>query len=232
MSTEHNCFEIKGDDVVISILDEKIDKLHNCDLSDIINSFSDIAEYLIKSTAIKSVTDKIYFITELEFYYYKEDHNDCYCYAYDYYKYNGHNKNEEHPQKFKRCWFYHPSGMDITIGNEKNIFGGILIRSLCDDKGFVTCGPINVRGLLLDLDGSSIEKKNKKENYTNISNNPKLINVLGKSPFHDKQIIKTPRCRLNSRKEKYDKDCSFETNFYCRPYRFLIDVKCGNGTTC
>ncbi|WP_292657280.1 hypothetical protein, partial [Nitratifractor sp.] len=128
MSKEQNCFEIQG--TAVKSLGWMIDKLNKCNISDIENIFCKIATFLMKCVEIESsFTDNKYTISELEFYYCRDDHEDCYCHSYESYK-----KGYDHKQKQRLCWYFHGSGMDITIGDGKNIYGGILIRSVLENK--------------------------------------------------------------------------------------------------
>jgi hypothetical protein len=94
---------------------------------------------------IKDETD--YQIAEIEFYYYSSQHPDIITY----------------PRVCsKGLWFFHQSGVDITIDSTKVEYGGILIRSIIRQDGEIICGPqncVNELFNLIDIRGN---------NYSNI----------------------------------------------------------------
>ena len=96
--------------------------------------FDRIAKDLFNK-AVLCIQDNVYYLTEIEFYYNHKEHPDPFV----------HNHRQ---QKQKGKWYFHASGMDICIGNDKNAFGGILIRGLKRKTGEgtweYTDGPINV----------------------------------------------------------------------------------------
>ena len=85
-----------------------------------------------------------YRITELEFYIYHSDaHPDPYVHKHKQQKTNGQ-------------WYFHGSGLDITMGNaEEGLYGGVLIRGLfsVENKKF-TDGPLNAVTSLFSNFGS------------------------------------------------------------------------------
>ena len=86
------------------------------DSSDFVTSFTHIANNLFNNYIIQ-VNDNFYRLLEIEFYYKDaHNHNDTYTHGHKYQKRSGY-------------WYFHPSGIDITIGNEKAP-GGILLRSI------------------------------------------------------------------------------------------------------
>jgi len=98
--------------------------------------FDELADYLMNKLCI-AVNDKHYRIVEIEMYYYHKDkHADPYVHGY--------------PEQLNcGTWYFHYSGLglDITFGNkEKNIYGGILIRSIkeLDENPKYINGPFNV----------------------------------------------------------------------------------------
>jgi len=95
--------------------------------------FKAIADTLFHEYAIKTY-DSIYRIIELEFYWDSEDHKDGSTYKRKYVD----------PKTGE--WFFHYSGVDIALKNEKTGgYGGILIRSVLDSmtnklyKGPMVC---------------------------------------------------------------------------------------------
>ena len=123
----------------------------------IVARFKKLAEILLKGIKIQK-GDKKYLITEIEFYWYTNDHRDIITY----------------PRKCPAgMWYFHSSGVDIsfeshvtlpTDGDDKRPildenarFGGILIRSIKPDgwnyigkKGALTGHPLNVVDELFD----------------------------------------------------------------------------------
>lgn len=94
------------------------------------------------------IKDETYYqIAEIEFYYYSSQHPDIITY----------------PRVCsKGLWFFHQSGMDITIDSTEVEYGGILIRSIIRQDGERICGPqncVNELFNLIDIRGN---------NYSNI----------------------------------------------------------------
>lgn len=84
--------------------------------SDISTSFTQIANDLFNKYVIQ-VNDNYYRLLEIEFYYNNsKDHNDTYTHGHKW-------------QKRSNYWYVHPSGIDISIGNE-TASGGILLQSV------------------------------------------------------------------------------------------------------
>ena len=91
----------------------------NVDLNCIDESFVRIAEELMNEHLIK-VKNELYRIVECEFYFSNKQYNHDDPYTH------GHNE-----QIKNGSWYFHGSGIDITIGNKDNDSrGGILIRGL------------------------------------------------------------------------------------------------------
>ena len=79
---------------------------------------------------ILKIESKLYRISEIEFYFNSDSHNDTYT--------HGHKL-----QKDKGRWYFHGSGVDITIGGN-GFYGGISIRAIYDiEKGSYIYGPLN-----------------------------------------------------------------------------------------
>lgn len=96
------------------------------------SDFDRIAKVLLNHTELIT-KENSYRIREIEFYYYSVIHTDFYCH-----------KNERQltnqklyfhrfkdPEKYERL---KQKGMDITVGNGESIFGGILIRTIENEK--------------------------------------------------------------------------------------------------
>jgi hypothetical protein len=105
-------------------LDLKIDNLN------IEKEFERIA-YLLLNEWILTMENSRYRITEIEFYYKSDTHNDDYTFAHELQKKIGH-------------WYFHDNGADITFG-DGNYYGGIFIRAIynLDTKKYIY-GPVSV----------------------------------------------------------------------------------------
>ncbi|MDD5401362.1 MAG: hypothetical protein PHQ93_09270 [Sulfurimonas sp.] len=104
------------------------------DENDYQGSFNKIANYLLNCVELQVKTKK-YEFTEIEFYYYSDDHKDCALHG-------------DELQKTSNGWYVHNKGrggIDITFGNCDN-FGGILIRGIKEVKsdGKYIDGPLNI----------------------------------------------------------------------------------------
>lgn len=103
---------------------------------DIEAQFDQIAQQLFHHTQLV-VNDKTYSLTEIEFYVHQEDrHPDPFV-------------HENALQLTSNQWYFHGSGVDITIGDEATkTYGGILLRGLKEitsegqDKYYD--GPLNI----------------------------------------------------------------------------------------
>jgi hypothetical protein len=166
--------------------------------------FKSIAEVLMNKMCI-AVGSKKYRIAECEFYY---DDNHTYQ---DPFLYCNKNKREdkypELKQKQRLQWFFHYSGLDITIGNGDNIYGGILIRSLqCVDDNTYIAGPLKSVNTLLN------------DAHNSITNDKSIMTLveLHKDQFYKIAPHQTTRIGLDKTKiatdsvEKYhQKECRF-----------------------
>jgi predicted ferric reductase len=135
-----------------------------------------------------------YQIVELEFYYYSKKHDhkheDKQTYRHDKQKTNGE-------------WFFHYSGIDITIGNiDSNAQGGILIRSIGklginNEITQYICGPLRTKDELLN-------------NFNSINADTRFL-YLDKVSEHfsyDKvqDYEKTVRIGMNKEKSHFNKE--------------------------
>jgi hypothetical protein len=109
----------------------------------IASRFDWVAEELLKKCLL-TFDDRIYLLSEIEFYYYSDIHPDPYVHR--------------HPNQLKTgLWYFHNVGQDLTFGSEGS-YGGILIRGIATrDKGNFTDGPVKTFDELfnreLSLDG-------------------------------------------------------------------------------
>ena len=144
------------------------------DNKDIDGSFNRIAFELMNEYVLK-VENAEYRITEIEFYYKDDKHNDTYIH-----------KNPL--QKTKGKWYFHGSGIDLTFGSE-DVYGGILIRAIYNIKTTkYIYGPIKIIAEIFSNVASAFE--------TNISFG--LLRTDNKFLASEKPI-KAPRVGLNEK---------------------------------
>ncbi len=91
----------------------------NIESEDIDTEFRRIATDLMNNW-ILCVENSFYRITEIEFYYKSESHDDKYTHGHE-------------TQKLYGRWYFHGSGIDLTFGTP-NSYGGILIRAIYEIK--------------------------------------------------------------------------------------------------
>jgi hypothetical protein len=171
-------------------------------------SFDLIAQSLFNDYWLR-VNDAYYRLLDIEFYYYSEsEHKDVYTH--------------QHPQQLSSGkWYFHGSGMDLTIGNKEH-HGGILIRAIAKlnnnrsaDEYFIEKqihGPLNVKTeICTNLHGAFEEE-------VNIF---RLESIVGKDvPVFVKpdRFYKTKRIGLNSSKDGGD-------DFHDAKLRYVIFPK-------
>lgn len=141
------------------------------------DDFQRIANDLLNNWVLK-VEDALYRITEIEFYYKGETHDDSYI--------HGHKLQQQ-----KGKWYFHGSGIDVTFG-DGNAYGGILIRAICKiNKGeeMYCYGPLNC---VQELFGNFPTIFNTEINFGFIQVNEDQI--------VKEKVIRAPRVGLNSTK--------------------------------
>lgn len=167
----------------------------------IYSSFKKIAKSLMNDYKI-IVNDSTYRIIECEFYYKSERHNDPYVH------------NHIRQKESKGEWYLHPSGLDITLGNE-NGAGGILIRGIVKvpkeirkpDYHESVDGPLNVCTEIFKSLGSVDFSTNHRIGLVNI-----IQEKLGAN-MPTATVFALPRINLNPLKDSQDRFCN-------RTYRF------------
>jgi hypothetical protein len=156
--------------------------------------FGEIASALMNDWLLQIENEK-YRIAELEFYFNSDTHQDSYA--------HGHSQ-----QKSIGKWYFHGSGIDITIGSQ-NALGGILIRALQKlpyeaqlSKGY-TYGPLNILTEIFSI-------------IPSIESHPLTFGLKKALPgeLKNEQVLACPRVGLNP-----DKDLHQTCN---KNYRFLI----------
>lgn len=168
--------------------------------SNIPASFDQIANELFNKYVIQ-VNHNYYRLLEVEFYYNdSKDHNDTYTHGHKW-------------QKRLNYWYVHPSGIDISIGNE-TATGGILMRSVqkllptpTDKKEQYVFGPQNVVTELL----SSFHHCFSDEPNTFRLVSPKQYS-LHVPPVPQDEIVQCTRIGLSAKDETFRKSL----------YRYLI----------
>ena len=134
-------------------------------------------------------------IVEIEFYYFdKKLHPDCYTHCHDI-------------QKNTLQWYLHRGsnggikngnrkGIDITIGNGVDVFGGVLIRSLQDSEGNIITGP----SLSVDAIIKAMEIQDVHTLENQIGNTPidkSALRVVAREDQHLNYVYRGPRIGLS-----------------------------------
>lgn len=158
----------------------------------VISSFDTIAKSLFCDFQLE-VNKHYYRLLDIEFYYYCDKvFEDVYAH-----------KHEAQLQSGK--WYFHGSGIDITIGDGIN-HGGILIRAVAKisgessfDKNFIEKeihGPLNVKTEICSKLKGAFEKELNTFCFHNISGDR-----MGAGMILPKHIIKSKRIGLNSKND-------------------------------
>lgn len=167
-----------------------------------LRSFRTIAEMLMNNYKLQ-IGNVFYRVTECEFYYhsYSDRHRDPYA--------HGHNRQKQTMGE----WYFHGSGLDITLGNETG-YGGILLRGIAAVKREYTIprredainGPLKICTEFFSQLGS-VELSGKIDfGFVNIEKEK-----MGAS-MPDTPVFAVPRIGLDKNKDRIFAD---------RPYRFL-----------
>ncbi len=137
------------------------------------SKLEECAKKLMGKYCIKK-PDFFYQIAEIEFYFYSPNHRDIITY----------------PRRcFEKLWFFHQSGVDLTIESSYEgmdpCFGGILIRSVikynkAGEKLETICGPQKCVNELFDV-------------LNALDNSNELTPLLVKHDFGDVEVAKTQR---------------------------------------
>lgn len=184
------------------------------DVNDIQYKFDEIAKALFLNYQITR-GNTVYEFLEIEFYYYKANHEDIITY----------------PRNLDAgMWFFHSSGVDITFESKCNnieeksslrkagndFFGGILIRSLLKkDTNELICGPMKCTEELFDKFDAFEAKK---EEFPILSK---------KEKSEQKDIFKTERfinIKEESKKSRFENNCSLFDKYHKEPYRYFVKL--------
>ncbi|MBC9909554.1 hypothetical protein [Chitinophaga varians] len=180
------------------------DLLHidDMDTESCIASFRNIAGMLMNDHLLR-VGENFYRVVDCEFYYCSDTHNDPYAYAH------------EHPRSSNGEWYFHGSGMDITLATDQS-FGGILIRGIAPvadtrhlpSRAGAIAGPLKVCTEIFKQFGSIMREEPLYFGLVDISTIPAYNNIS------NARLFAVPRVGLNLAKDA-------EEIFHGRPYRFL-----------
>ena len=209
---------------------------------EIADKFNELAHFILEKTAIQK-GDKLYFINDIEFYFYSDNHRDIITYP----------RNCEAGQ-----WFFHPSGVDIAfesnvkftvnsngtrkaILNKYSKFGGILLRGISfaypeeleDETKIKLDGPMKVMDALFD----KFDAFDTPHNFpmlvprsVNVSHNVKFektkrVNLLP-SGKETADKVKSIHYNYESMNNFTDEELEEEFNKYLKaPYRFVLSDK-------
>ena len=192
--------------------------------------FANLAESLMRNFQIKKGKDQLYWMTEIEFYIYTDEHRDIITYP-------------------RNCpagvWFFHPSGVDIAFESEADpqartlvrkpeltstsVFGGILIRGIVsvDDSAIYADGPIKVCDELFDQFNAIKSPKNfpkiVKADY------PRIVSVKRgiREGMKEEGKTKVPKIRYYYRDWQIPEEKLIEEHdkYRMKEYRFYIDPR-------
>ena len=164
--------------------------------------FDRIARKLLNS--YKLITpENIYIIREIEFYYYAENHTDFYCHKSN----RQLNKSTFYFHRFKDPEKYlrlRQKGIDITFGNQKNTYGGILIRAIQNiDSGDVFTGIGKLTNQIIDEISGAKEIQKLYESDDNVFNKSSCLHLL----YSDNNRLKIfKKCRQGLNQKTSDSD--------------------------
>jgi len=161
--------------------------------------FDKIAKVLLNQTKL-IVNENSYLIREIEFYYYCANHTDFYCHKNDrQLKYNRlYFHRFKDPGKYMRL---KQKGLDLTIGNDSSIYGGILIRAIENAKtNMIYTGIGNLTNQIIsDIGGAFVIQEVYNEDKSNFD--PSSLIHLEASSDNGLTIFKQQRQGLNLKKE-------------------------------
>lgn len=163
------------------------------------SDFNRIAKILLNQTELIAQKES-YLIREIEFYYYSANHTDFYCHTNS--RQLTSNKLYFHrfrdPEKYNRSKW---KGLDITIGKNNSIYGGILIRAIenVKTKEIITGIGKLTDQLITDIGGTSIIQKIYEAD--NSIFDPSALIHLKSIPDNKLGIFKKHRQGLNLKKE-------------------------------
>ena len=136
-----------------SLLQKPLEKMNGCNVHE---GFEEIAKNLFNNFYIHCGERKYYFV-EVEFYYY-----DKYEFLKNQERYKWFRVTYSRTNNSVGDFFYHLSGFDICFNSHYDEndarFGGILVRSIKDEKGVLTTGPLTCKDLILNSCSNEMPK--------------------------------------------------------------------------
>jgi hypothetical protein len=157
--------------------------------------FDRIAKVILNNFELRTLKST-YIISEIEFYYYSRNHTDYYCHKnlrqllnsrFYFHRFKDPDKYSNLKQK----------GTDITIGDNNNTFGGILIRAIQDKESaeFYT-GIGNITNRIIEEIGGTSEIQKLYDSDISVFNNSTNL-YLQNSINNGLKIFKKKRQGLN-----------------------------------
>ena len=125
----------------MKLLRKLLDIHQNADAEEVQSRFNTLADKLFNEYEIL-INKEVYDFLEIEFYFTNEVHEDQTVYA---------------RKSAAGKWFFHEYGVDINFESDELHYGGILIRSLFNNKRIIN-GPLKISQLLfsdIDIDGKT-----------------------------------------------------------------------------
>ncbi len=164
--------------------------------------FDRIAKLLLNRCIFQTPKES-YLIREIEFYYSSGDHTDHYCHENPRQLTNSrlyfHRFNN--PEKYKKL---RRKGIDITIGDDSNVYGGILIRTLQNIKTKeVISGIGKITNEIIDEIGGAEIITTIYENDNSILDQNSILRLL-ETENNNLTIYKKQRIGLNRKESDSD----------------------------
>lgn len=167
------------------------EKFHDLKEKSEIKAFDEMAKYVFEHCYLVANETK-YFLTEIEFYYHANGHEDKFC--------------KQGKQKESDTLFFHYSGVDITFGcSKKEEFGGILVRGIeSENKKEGVNGPLRVLCALLN--------ENTKDKGLHLK---LVVSSKQERTYRKDKILRAARIGLSAKDRE-------KQQFQTRPYRYFI----------
>ncbi len=177
-----------------------IHELHLSNLPD--ERFPCIVSFLMNDLILLA-GETCFRVLECEIYYYHQQrHEDIYLYGYKKPLIANYQKKLLH-------WYFHYSGMDLTIGDNDQIIGGILIRSIQEEAKEPICGPLKSSLAILSATHTSV-----------LGNEHSQIKLVSRPNSIVSRIVSSVRIGLDKTKIIGEKKDGVQAPFYAREYRY------------
>lgn len=201
----------------IEILKSKLDLVGLNEAENYGAFFHSVAEVLLNHVLIAK-KEKLYEITEIEFYLFSPEHPDVITY----------------PRQIKGGqWFFHQSGVDLSFNSNANLFGGILIRGIREHKDGAKAiiGPMNCVDELWDnFDAFNAEQEtyphiveSEKPLQKKITEHPRWIPVSSGQTREDKIEKWIKRLPEADRVNLTSSIADLTTAVFDKKYRFMAE---------